>query len=552
MIEVANVEVCDGPLFKRMVSAGLNWLEQHQDIVNQMNVFPVPDGDTGTNMCLTLQKAYDAIATSGEFAVSAVARAVADGALLGARGNSGVILSQWWRGLADSLSGQVSFDAIAYSLACEQAFRRAYEAVEKPVEGTILTVMRAATEVVRLRAQTERNLLVLFSEMLQTAQVALNQTPDLLPRLKEAGVVDSGGQGWTFMLEGMVRLLKGEEVQPVEAAALAHNAGWQNAIVPDDQEGYGYDVQFLMHGSGMNVDEVRQAIAAMGWSTLVVGDERLIKVHVHVHDPGQPISYAISQGIQLDDVVVENMQRQYQDYVKARALRERKFCNPVDGVAVVTVAVGEGFRRLFLDELGAGCVILGGQTMNPSAEDFVHAVRDLPNEEVILLPNNPNILLAAQQAASLIPEKQVRVVPSRSLPQGIAAMLVFFEEQHDLNLADLAVAMTNALGKVQTCEVTQATRSVTVDGIEVAEGQFIGLLDDRLTSTADNAAAVIDDLLLKAGTDKLELVTVYYGDSVTEAEAQEILDAVRHRYPDQEFQMVNGNQPLYPYILSVE
>lgn len=546
------VKTCDGVLLKRLVAGGLNWLKINQEIVNRMNVFPVPDGDTGTNMCLTLQKAYDTIASSTEAAAGVMTQMIAEGALLGARGNSGVILSQWWRGLAETLTDQSAFDAIAFVSACDAAVKRAYQAVPSPVEGTILTVMRSATAALQVGSSAESDLVTLFTHMAQAAQAALLQTPEQLPRLKEAGVVDSGAQGWTYMLEGMLRALKGEETAVSEGGVTANPQGWQNALEPDDEEGYGYDVQFLMRGTGLNVDAVRAAIAAMGWSTLVVGDERLIKVHVHVHDPGQPISYAIAQGVAIDDVVVENMQRQYQDYVKARETRESKICNPVEGVAVVTVAVGEGFRNLFLNDLGASCVILGGQTMNPSAEDFVHAIHDLPNEQVILLPNNPNILMAAQQAASLVQDKQVRVVPSRSLPQGVSALFAFSELNGSSDWDELVQAMTDAIGTVQTGEVTRATRSVTVDGVAVQEGQYIGLLDDRLVTTAEQVEAVVFDLLVKAGTDKHELVTVYYGDSVTPAEAQAIVDAVADRYPDQEIHMVHGDQPLYPYILSVE
>jgi dihydroxyacetone kinase-like predicted kinase len=289
----------------------------------------------------------------------------------------------------------------------------------------------------------------------------------------------------------------------------------------------------------------------MGWSTLVVGDNRLIKVHVHVHDPGVPISYAIHQGAELDDVVVENMQRQYETYVVERTAREadEESPAPVEGVGVIVVAVGAGIRRMFTRDLGAACVIGGGQTMNPSTEDLLGAIKALHNEEIILLPNNPNIILAAQQAASLAEGKRVRVVPSRSVPQGVAAML---EYDPSLELAELTDIMNKALKNVVTGEVTTATRNVSLHEITVHEGQYIGLLDDKLEVAGDELSSVVKALLAKAGADKRELVTLYYGDNVSQNDADALVEMLSAQFSNLEFQVVNGGQPLYPYIISVE
>lgn len=371
--------------------------------------------------------------------------------------------------------------------------------------------------------------------------------------LKDAGVVDSGGQGWTFIIEGMLRMLRGEDIhiRSVQAVAV-QQPGWQESLIPQDEEGYGYDVQFLMKGEGMNVEQVRADISAIGWSTLVVGDSSLIKVHVHVHDPGVPLSYAIGKGALLDDLVVENMQLQYQEYVKARSGREQKRMAPVEGVAVVTTVTGDGFRQMFLNDLGAAYVIAGGQTMNPSTEDFITAIQTLPNTEIILLPNNPNILMAAQQAAALAEGKQVRVVPSRSIPQGISAMFEYTNEKDSLELDELADNMKTALQNVTTGEVTTATRSVNLNGIKVREGEYIGLIDDKLAVAGDGLLNVTRALLDKTGADKRELITLYYGDIVTEVQAQELAAALRGHYAGAEIQVVNGGQPLYPYVISIE
>lgn len=549
----SHLTVCDGYLFKRLAHAGLIWLETHQEVVNRLNVFPVPDGDTGTNMFLTMRKAYEHIASLDEAHVGKVSSALAQGALMGARGNSGVILSQWLRGFAEALKDQAVFDAPLFASACKNAVEGAYQAVVKPVEGTILTVTRQSMEAVSERSHGETNLNLLFETKVQAAYAALQHTPDLLPVLKAAGVVDSGGQGWTYIIEGMLRTLKGEEVQSsVTEVAGEVQPGWKDALEPDDSEGYGYDVQFLMHGEQMDVSAVRQAISDMGWSTLVVGDARLIKVHVHVHDPSVPLGYGIRNSAAIDDVVVENMQMQYQTYVKARAEREAPAFEPVEGIAVISVAAGEGMRQMFAQELGAAYVIGGGQTMNPSTEDFVAAMKALPNEEIILLPNNPNIVMAARQAAALTSDKKVQVVPSRTIPQGVAAMMEYTNGRDELALGELAEAMGAALNNVVTCEVTRATRTVSLNGVEAREGQYIGLIDDGLVVAGDDLTGLVKALLMKAGADKRDLITLYYGDTVREEEASALVEALSVDFAGQEIHVGKGGQPLYPYIISVE
>jgi hypothetical protein len=559
MIEMAvniSQQVCNGHLLKWITAAGLEWLEYNRERVDQLNVFPVPDGDTGKNMLLTMRSAYAEAARLDEAHVGIMSDAIAKGALMGARGNSGVILSQLWKGFAQGLRGYDTFDSALFARSCSSAVEMAYKAVVNPVEGTILTVAREAMDAVVDHARFNRDMRDLLEIMVNHAHEALLRTPDLLPVLKKAGVVDSGGQGLVYILEGMLHFLRGEHVIDLkEKPAVNDGAGsWEQALEPDDEEGYGYDVQFLMRGTHMDVSSVRAAIDSMGWSTLVVGDESLIKVHVHVHDPGQPISYAIGLGVSLDDIVVENMQEQYQKYVEERLTREEQaeYPAPLNDVAVITVASGEGLHRLFKQELQAAIVISGGQTMNPSTQEFLSAIETLPNDKIILLPNNKNIILAAQQAASLTQGKQVVVVPSRTMPQGISALLSYTNVADSGDLDDAVAAMTEALGYVTSCEVTTATRDVEIDGVAVREGQYIGLLDGALVDAGDDLTDVIKDLLHKADANAHEVVTLYHGVDVYDSHVQALLDVLTVEFPKPTFVSVRGDQPLYPYLISVE
>lgn len=553
MIIETRHEVCNGHLLKWLVGAGLAWLEHNVDRVNQMNVFPVPDGDTGTNMLLTMRKACEQISHMNEEHAGIVAQAVARGALMGARGNSGVILSQLWDGFAKTVRGHELIDASLFVRACQSAVDAGYNAVVKPVEGTLLTVSREATQAIVNLAEHERDLTTLFETLVEAARRSLENTPNLLPILKEAGVVDSGGLGLVCILEGMLRLLQGERVHIDSPAALSANGyNWQQALAPEDEEGYGYDVQFLMRGANLDVEKVRAEIDAMGWSTLVVGDSHLIKVHVHVHDPGQPISYAIGLGAALDDIVVENMQKQYEEYVEERIARETDSSKPVDGIAVVAVASGEGLRSLFLNDLRAAYVVTGGQTMNPSTEDFLSAIDALPNDEIILLPNNKNVIMAARQAAAFSHGKRVEVLPTRTIPQGINALLAYANAEETANFDAILSAMSELSSTIITGEVTRATRSVNLDGVDVQEGQYIGLLDGRLITADQELYRVAHSVLKAAHAEDYELITLYYGKDITKQQAEAVADALSAEFAGQEIIVVPGGQPLYPYIISIE
>lgn len=555
--------VCDGQLFKKLAAGALSWLDANHQHVNELNVFPVPDGDTGTNMLHTMQDAYKRIENMTETDVGKVAAALAEGALFGARGNSGTILSQLWLGLAQTLKNQPTFDARLFDQAAQNAVKMAYKAVTNPTEGTILTVARESMEAVKQRVEDdqETDLVAVLKTMVYGARASLRRTPELLPVLKQARVVDSGGQGLVYILEGMLQSLIGKSlpapltlVKPGELPQLSDQdeADWQKALEPEDEEGYGYDVQFRMHGSNLDVDAIRQAIDDIGWSTVVVGNDKLIKVHVHVHDPGKPLSYAIGLGVELDDLVVENMQMQYHEYVQERMQREADAEANQPNIAIITVASGNGLRRLFINDLHAAYVISGGQTMNPSTGDFLDAINRVEADKIILLPNNKNIVLTAQQAAKMTENKQVRVIPTRTIPQGISAMLAYANLMDSEDLEEVSDEMTAGSKQVISAEVTTATRTVEIGGVSVREGQLIGLLEGSLTIAGSDLQQVLHDLLVQAKADEHELITLYYGNDTHKAKANAMVETLMADFPEQTFEVVYGGQALYPFIISIE
>ena len=538
-----------------MARAGLVWLEQNRDHVNALNVFPVPDGDTGTNMLLTMRSAYARVESSEENHVGRVAAQIAQGALMGARGNSGVILSQIWRGLAAELAGKETFTTIDLAAAFQSAADTAYKGVMRPVEGTILTVIREGAAEAADAARKSEDLRFMLERILERCQQALERTPDQLPILRQAGVVDSGGQGLVYIMEGMMRYAQGKLELNGPATAVAATPAAPAAPLPAQAhampEGgsleFPYDVQFILSGRNLNVLEVRARIDAMGDSTVVVGDESTIKVHVHVSDPGRPLSYGISLG-HISDVVVENMQAQMEEIVHAAPPPVPPVITvEPDQVGVVVVASGAGLAGVFRS-LGAAVVVDGGQTNNPSTEEIYEAIDSLPTDKVVVLPNNKNIILAAEAARDLS-VKNVAVVPSRSAPQGIAALMAL---DPDKDVAANAAAMTRALGLVHTGEITRATRTVQLNGVEVEQGAIIGLADGRLCCSGPDERAVLDMLLPHLDAAACGIITLYYGADVTMTQAAEAADHIRDRCPHVEVEVIEGGQPHYFYILGAE
>jgi DAK2 domain fusion protein YloV len=461
---------------------------------------------------------------------------------MGARGNSGVILSQILRGVARSLDKKGEFNASGLASAMKEATATAYKGVIKPVEGTILTVVREATEAAVTAATEDEDLRLVLEKVVNEAKESVARTPSLLPVLAEAGVVDAGGQGLFIILEGMLRYIRGETVEvdfALETAVDLH--------VPSEDE-YGYDVQFIIKGQDLNLEEIRDTIDAMGESTLVVGDSTTIRVHVHTEEPGTPLNYGASIG-SLSKIAIENMQEQYQEFILSQAqpsvtsITSEEVCD----IATVVVAQGPGLVRVF-ESLGASAVVPGGQTMNPSTEELLKAAEGLKTDQVIILPNNANIILAAQQAQKLS-GKNIRIVPTRAIPQGVSALLAF---NYQADLDTNARVMERAAGEVQTVEITIATRSVQLNGVDVKRGEVIGLLNDTLAASGSSPERVIEDVLRQMKAEEYEIITIYYGENVTQGEAEALAARINQDYPEQEIELVNGGQPYYPYIISAE
>lgn len=536
-----RVDSWSGQELKQALAVSLAWLEHHVEMINILNVYPVPDGDTGTNMSLTMQAALQEAAHTSDDQAGTIAQAAAQGALMGARGNSGVILSQILRGLARRLRGLARFDARVLASAMKEAADTAYKGVIKPVEGTILTVVREVAEVAQKAATDDNDLRNLMEEMVAQARHSVAHTPYLLPVLAEAGVVDAGGQGLLVILEGMLRYMRGETVEVV--TNLEPMAGLR---APTSEGGWGYDVQYILQGPDLNVEAIREVIAGMGESALVVGDPTTVKVHVHCPDPGTPLNYGAQLG-SLSDIIVENMDQQYQQFISARPPVQERGPEAASAIGIVTVASGEGMIQV-LKSLGAGVVVPGGQTMNPSTEELLEAVESLNAEQVIILPNNPNVILAAQQAQELS-NKGVQIVPTETLPQAVSALLAF---SYQADLESNVQAMEEARKEVRTAEITFAVRPARVNGLQVSKGQVIGLLDGELTACGPDLNTVALEMLRQMSAQDAELVTLYVGQGVSPAQPEALLSLVRERYPELEVELVESGHFHYPYILSTE
>jgi len=557
--------VLDGQDLKRMVRAALLWLRQHQEAINALNVFPVPDGDTGTNMTLTMTSAWNEIENLRDDHVGNISGKIAHGALMGARGNSGVILSQIWRGFARGLEEKARMNATDLANSMEAAAETAYKGVVKPVEGTVLTVIREVAEDAVHEAEHTRDLRDLLKHMVEQARSSEARTPALLPVLKEAGVVDAGGQGLVVILEGMWRELSGITVEEDERLAHVVDLGIGAPETAEPHPGgaphfdsnYPYDVQFILEGDHLDVSGIRATIESMGDCPLVVGDMRTVKVHVHVPDPGVPISFGAQTG-SLRDVVVENMQAQYQEFISGRD--EHPVMGPdttapaslvgqhePQNIGVVAIAAGDGLAQIF-QSLGATMIVEGGQTMNPSTADILKALEQLDTDQAIILPNNKNIFMAAEQAAEMC-EKDVAMVPTRSVPQGVSALLALDQQS---TLDGNVSSMLQAAKDVITCEVTRAVRDVQINGLEVKKDDLIGLFNGDLVTTDDGIEDVVKKLLSYADLSDRELVTLYYGEGIDEQEAEQLSTLLSENYPDLEMEVVYGGQPHYPYLLSVE
>ncbi|TEU18495.1 MAG: DAK2 domain-containing protein [Anaerolineales bacterium] len=544
--EDKTVNFCSGIGLRRALEASTAWLERHVEIINALNVYPVPDGDTGTNMLLTMQAALKELNSSPAQSASVVAHAVSYGSLMGARGNSGVILSQLFRGLARSLDKKETFTALELAQAMPEASAIAYQGVIKPVEGTILTVAREAADAAMAAAEENNDLLYVLERTVTEARHSVARTPSLLQVLADAGVVDAGGQGLFIILEGALRFMRGEEVGELPTV----EAGVE-LEVPVEEE-YGYETMFILKGEDLNVDEIREAIAAMGESVLVVGDSRALKVHIHSMEPGRPLDYAAKLGT-LIQISVENLQEQYQEFVRHGGATVPGHPPPppvaeeLGDTAIVVVAPGEGLARVF-GSLGVSAVVPGGQSMNPSTQEILKAIEGLKAEKVIVLPNNSNVIMAARQTRELS-QKEIVVVPTATIPQGISAVLAF---NYQADLEANAQMMEQAAHGVQTAEITTATRDAQITGGCVEEGEIIGLLNGELTASGGTLGEVVQEMLRQMKADEHEIITTYYGEGIAGTEAQKLADEIQASYSDQDVELIDGGQPHYHYIMSVE
>ncbi len=580
--------VWDGRALLAAIGAATEWLTANTDRVNALNVFPVPDGDTGTNMGLTMRAALSEAASASpdvQSSAGEVAAKVAYGSLMGARGNSGVILSQIFRGFARAVADRQEIDGRDLAAALSGAREMAYKAVMRPVEGTMLTVIRVAAERAEACAARTPSLAAVLAEAGCGAREALATTPDLLDILRQAGVIDAGGQGIVFILEGMERFSRGEQIVTRQEEPPPAPLGTEMAFLDQveelhGEEAFGYCTNFMVFGEGMDFERCRAEIAAMGDSAVIVGDDRVLKVHIHVLNPGKVLDYAVGLG-QLGQIKIDNMQTQTDTLVEQReqsghakstvrsgpaigeepevtgfgfvsnreAVRApvRPLTPPIGHQAVLAVAAGEGLAEA-LRSMGATSIVHGGQTMNPSTEELLAAVEAAPANEVILLPNNPNIVLTANQVPDLS-TKKVRVVPSRSVPQGMAALASFnVDDDLDRNVTD----MTRALQNVRTVELTCAVRDAIINGVQVGVGQVIGLLDDRLVASGDNAAAVACKALQEAGLENAELVTIFTGEGAKSDGVDRLRQTIEVNYPDITVEVYEGGQPHYHYVIAIE
>ena len=539
----------DGQSLKRLVEAGVTWLRTNQQIVNSLNVFPVPDGDTGTNMLLTLTSAYSEIKDSGEKHFGRMAGMVAKGALMGARGNSGVILSQLWRGFARGVQDHETLDPVTLIKAFAEMRDTAYKGVVKPVEGTILTVAKGIAAGTEAGSRSAKDAIDVLEMAVRSADETVEKTPELLPVLKQAGVVDSGGKGLFIILEGMLRHVYGESLDtPLTSVQSLSAMGLENAM-HEVEEGQDYEVVVdFFPDASFQLQSFYNKLEEMGTSIQVGEGEGMYRMHIHVplEKRYEPIDYIMGIGT-ITKVAMENLLAQMDDIQKSKQ-QTANFTNVEPGqIAVVVVSPGTGLTRIFAS-LGAAAVVTGGQTMNPSTQDILAAFENLPTDKVIILPNNKNIIMAANQAKD-VTVKRVAVVPSRTVPQGLAAMLSL---QPEGEVDSVAEKMTKALSMVRTGEITVAVRNVEIDGVNVKEGQVIALLDGKLVTSAENVEEGVLDMLGKAEASEHELVTLFYGQDMPRTEANRIADVVREKYSNLEVEVQEGGQPHYQFIISVE
>ena len=541
-------QTINGADLRRMIISAAASIEIHKQALNELNVFPVPDGDTGTNMSMTINTAAADLRKTEDPELYAASKVAASAMLRGARGNSGVILSLLFRGMSKALKGSENCDGVLWAAALQAGVDAAYKAVMKPAEGTILTVARLAAAKAAEAAQENNHIEFVHEAAIAEAKVALANTVNQNPVLKKAGVVDAGGKGWLFALEAMLSALRGEDIvvpEGGEAAETKEQADFSDFNTEDIT--FTYCTEFIISRENQNDPEkLRQFLSSIGDSLVLVDDDEIIKVHVHTNDPGRALHEAIEYG-SFVTVKVENMRLQHTEKVMSEQEIAPKIAEPEKPIGVVSVCAGAGLADVFTN-LGVDAIISGGQTMNPSTQDILEAVNTVPAETVFVLPNNKNIIMAAQQVDALTP-KNVIVIGSKTVPQGVTAMLSFNPEG---GVEENAQAMTEALGTVDTMQITYAARNSDFDGYDIHEGDYLAMAGGSLFGTSKDITVLLKGLAERVRDEEREFVTIYYGADTKEKHAQRAADLFADICPKAEVNLINGGQPVYYYMISAE
>ncbi len=541
-------QTINGADFRRLMLSAAASIEIHKQQLNDLNVFPVPDGDTGTNMSMTINAAANDLRKTEDPTLEKASAVTASAMLRGARGNSGVILSLLLRGISKKLKGAEIADGVLWADALQEGVDAAYKAVMKPAEGTILTVARLAAAKARSAAQENNHIEFVHEAALEEAKIALAGTTDMNPVLKKAGVVDAGGKGWVFALEAMLFALRGEDVVVPEGLAnteVKDSANFDDFNTEDIT--FTYCTEFIIQRENDNDPEkLREFLSSLGDSLVLVDDEEIIKVHVHTNDPGKALHEAIDYG-SFVTVKIENMRLQHTEKVMSEQELAPKIAEPEKPFGVVSVCAGDGLADVF-QNLGTDGIISGGQTMNPSTQDILEAVNKVPAETVFVLPNNKNIIMAAEQVDALTPKKVI-VIPSKTVPQGVTAMLNF---NPDGTEEENVEAMTESLATVDTMQITYAARNSDFDGYDIHEGDYLALFGSQLFGTSQDIKVLLRSLAQKVRDDGREYITIYYGADVKEKHAQKTADLFQEICPDADVNLLRGGQPVYYYMISAE
>lgn len=540
------IQYIEGKMLKDMFVSGANNLQNHKDLVDKLNVFPVPDGDTGTNMSLTISYAMKELAKVENNSITDIGKSLSKGSLMGARGNSGVILSQIIRGFSKSIEGKEQLTTEDLAKAFKNGSDTAYKAVIKPIEGTILTVVRESGEYAIKASKKEKDLLKFLEMVIDEANKSLERTPELLKNLKEAGVVDSGGKGLVLIYEGMYEALKGN---PIKARDL-NDSNIQEvkqvgtAINTEDIK-FCYCTEFILESNSISDTEIRDIMLKYGDSLAVVGDEGIIKVHVHTNDPGLVLQDALKYG-QLVTIKIENMKLQHENTLIEEANETAQLSEEKE-YGFIATSMGEGLAKIFKD-FGVDYIIEGGQTMNPSTEDFMKAIDSINAKNIFIFPNNSNIIMAANQAKELS-EKNIIVIPTKNTPQGFTALVNF---NADASVEENEQALMESLSMVKSGQVTFAVRDTVMNDVEVKEGNIIGIAESKLMDAGESVDEITTSLVEKLVDEDSAIVTLFYGEDVTEEDANNLRDELEEKFEDLDIELYYGGQPLYYYLISVE